>query len=122
MRNYQIASVMLWLATGLPGFVTAQDYLGASADLKGLWRVVAAAADQQPVAATNLLRLTASAAELDKLESDPEASIAAERARMMERLQAGHEAQTPAAAVAQTPFVSIVGQMILDESGEAMNE
>lgn len=85
----------------------AQPDCSRISDLPGLWYAVAAAVAQQPVINTNLLTLPASKLTLEKKQKDQPDSF--------NRYSAYNDRGfSPARAVAETPFVMLAGQMILN--------
>jgi tetratricopeptide (TPR) repeat protein len=85
-------------------------------DLTGLWTAVAAAARHQPPRATGLLTLDASKSALEKKEAEPASGQPMMQSELMEQVQMQHENLSPALAVGQTPFVRVVGEMLLNNN------
>ena len=85
----------------------AQPDCSRVSDLPGLWHAVAAAVAQQPVVNTNLLTLPASKLAMEKKQKDQPDSF--------NRYSSYNDREfSPARAVAETPFVMLAGQMILN--------
>jgi tetratricopeptide (TPR) repeat protein len=85
----------------------AQPDFRTVSNLPELWKAVAVAAAQQPVAGTNLLALPASQLALEKKQKDTPDLDDYFRQASQERL-------SPAQAVGETPFVNLAGEMILN--------
>jgi tetratricopeptide (TPR) repeat protein len=91
----------------------------ASADFKGvsdltlLWNAAAVAEQFQPKPVTNLFPLTASRIEMEKKTDN-----FGERMQFMEMMQSRNEGRglSPARAVAETPFVNLAGELMLNEN------
>jgi len=83
-------------------------------DLAGLWQAAATAAALQAPSATNLMALTASKLAREKTKTDSQ-----QAAQIMEMVQDRVNNQlgrSPAALVARTSFVSLAGQMIMNNN------
>ena len=83
-------------------------------DLAGLWQAAAAATALQSPSATNLMTLTASKLAREKTKTDSQqAAMIMEMVQIRVNNQMG---RTPAALVARTSFVSLAGQMIMNNN------
>jgi tetratricopeptide (TPR) repeat protein len=85
-------------------------------DLAGLWQAAATAAALQSPPATNLMTLTAS--KLAQAKSKTGSRQAAMIAEMVQERVNNQMGRTPAALVAQTSFVSLAGQMIMNNNSQ----
>lgn len=97
----------------------SQPDFAAVNDLPRLWNAVAVTVPLQPAPATNLLALTASKIALEK---NPNASNDQSiEVRMMESDNQDQNL-SPAQAIAQTPYVNLAGQLILNGVFSTINE
>jgi tetratricopeptide (TPR) repeat protein len=87
-------------------------------DLSGLWQSVASAVRHQTPQADDLFALAASKAALEKSEKGAASTRRAAQFEMMRQMREDRTRLTPASAVAQTPFIRIAGEMILNNEFE----
>ena len=87
-------------------------------DLNKLWEAIAIANSHRPLPTTNLLTLDASKIALEKKQAEPASARRAFQFDMMIQMQAERENVSPSSAVAQTPFVHIAGQMIVNGNND----
>jgi len=88
-------------------------------NLNGLWTAVADAASHQPPRTTDLFTLDASKTALEKKEAEPASGQQMMQSEMMQRTQEQSENLSPGRAVGQTPFVRVVGEMLMNNNDSA---
>jgi hypothetical protein len=86
-----------------------------------LWMAVADAASHQPPPATDLFTLDASKRAMEK-KAEPTSRQQMMQFEMMQQMQGRSENLSPALAVAQTPFVRVAGEMILNNNNNYWSE
>jgi hypothetical protein len=96
----------------------AQADYGRVNDLRKLWEAVADAISLRPPLATNLLTLDASKIALDKKQAGSASAQRAMQFEIIEQTRTERENVSPAFAIAQTPFVHIAGQMIINGNND----
>ena len=82
-------------------------------DLAGLWEAIQNGESRRPAAQTALYPLAASKAAIEKDESGPKTRQQQQRQRMLEmRMEREETGNSPAQAIAQTPFVRVAAEMV----------
>jgi tetratricopeptide (TPR) repeat protein len=99
----------------------AQPDFQRVSDLNRLWTAVADAASHQPPRPTDLFTLDASKIAMEKKESVPATGQQMMQVEMMQQMQMQTQNLTPGAALAQTPFVRIASEMIMN-NGDSFGE
>jgi CheY-like chemotaxis protein len=87
-------------------------------NLSGLWTAVANAASHQPTPSSDLFPLDASRSALEKQGAESASAQRMIQFDVVEQMQSRRENLSPALAVAQTPFVRVAGQMVMNNSSE----
>ncbi len=87
---------------------------GQASDLVGLWNTVAAGASRRPPKTPPLLTLTASKAALENKKKAPAGRF--DDMMYGNRWNSDQKGLTPGAAIAQTPFVMVAGQLFGNEN------
>ena len=85
-------------------------------NLNGLWTAVAAAASHQTAQATDLLPLAASKRALETKGTESASGRQTMQFDVMESMQNERNNLSPAATVGQTPFVSVAGELIMNNN------
>ncbi len=92
-------------------------------DLVGLWNAIATATTHQPPVITDLYPLTASKVALEKKPANTtDQTMQWRMAEQMQRMESNNQTTSPASAIAQTSFVQLAGQMLLNNSSQMTDE
>jgi tetratricopeptide (TPR) repeat protein len=86
-------------------------------DLQRLWQAVAAADALRPQHSTNLFALAASTEALKKKEQNASSDRQKMQLDMIQEMREARDDRSPAAAVQETPFVRVAGEMLMNYGG-----